>query len=122
MTPRIRRFDPWGGVSRHMIEAEAKHVAREMEEYLRLSLNDLKEQLSKRGEQWNQADESLHAVVSLLPERDRLGMQCLLVRDLMYLLELYLEYVRTTQPEAPAPIKPPSDIPRAPFGEWLFES
>lgn len=119
MKTKVRRFDPWGGVTRPMIEAEAKHIAREMEDYLLLSLNDLKEKLSTRGQQWNQADESLHAVVSLLPDRERLALQCMLVRDLMLLLELYLEHVRTTQSEAPAPVTP-TDAPRAPFSEWLF--
>jgi hypothetical protein len=120
MKPRVRRFEPQGGVSRPMIEAEAKYVAREMDNYLLLSLNDLKQKLTERGAQWNQADESLHAMVSLLPERERLALQSMLVRDMMFLLELYLEYVRTTQPEAPPPIKPPVDVPRAPFSEWLF--
>ena len=130
---RIRRFDPWGGVSRHMIEAEAKHVAREMQDYLLLSINDLKAKLSDRGSRWHHADEALHAVVMELPERDRVAVQCLLVRDMMFLLELYLEYVRGTQPEGPSP--PPKaqtasvatplgagagDGRCAPFSEWLF--
>jgi hypothetical protein len=119
MKPRVRRFDPQGGVSRPMIEAEAKYVAREMDNYLLLSMNDLKQKLAERGGQWNQADESLHAMVSLMPERQRLALQCMLVRDMLFLLELYLEYVRTTQPEGP-PAPTPAEVPRTPFGEWLF--
>ena len=134
---RIRRFEPAGGVSRHMIEAEAKYVAREAESYLRLSLNDLKEKLSRLGAQWNQADESLHAMVEGLPERDRLALLCMLVRDQMFLLELYLQFVRTHQPEgvagikpavappkAPAPSAEPAPAPpqRAPHSGWLFDT
>jgi len=117
----LRRFEPLYGVSRPMIEAEAKHLAREVESYLRLSLTDLRQKLTERGEKWNHADEALHAVVLTLPERDRLAVQCLLVRDLHHILELYLEYARRCQPEAPAPLKPAEvDVPRQPFGEWLF--
>jgi hypothetical protein len=119
MRPKVRRFAPEGGVNRPMIEAEAKYVAREVDNYLLLSLNDLKQKLTERGAQWNQADESLHAMVSLLPERERLAIQCMLVRDMMFLLELYLEYVQTTQPGGPPPVTP-ADIPRTPFSEWLF--
>jgi hypothetical protein len=121
MKPRVRRFEPQGGVSRPMIEAEVKYVAREMDNYLLLSMNDLKQKLAERGAQWNQADESLHTMVSLMPERERLALRCMLVRDMMLLLELYLEYVRTTQPEAPPPLAP-VDVPRGPFSEWLFGS
>jgi hypothetical protein len=122
MKPRVRRFEPQGGVSRPMIEAEAKYVAREMENYLLLSMNDLKQKLAERGAQWNQADESLHAMVSLLPGRERLALQSMLVRDMMLLLELYLEYVRRTEPEAPPPITP-ADVPQlGPSPDGLFIS
>lgn len=121
MARLIRRFKPQSGVSRPMIEAEAKHVAREMDSYLRLSLTDLRDKLAERGEKWNHADEALHAAVTALSERERLAVQCILVRDFHHILELYLEYVRSCQPEAPAPAMPSAaEIPRQPFSEWLF--
>lgn len=103
-----------------MLEAEAKCVGREVENYLRLSLSDLRQKLADRGAAWNKADEALHTVVLGLPERERLAVQCILVRDLHHILELYLEYVRTCQPEAPLPMAPVPEVPRQPFSEWLF--
>jgi hypothetical protein len=132
MDIRIRRFDPFGGVSRHMIVSESKHLAQEMQSYMLLSLNELKQKLSERGEMWHHADEALHAAVLALPERDRLAVQCLLIRDQVYLQELYLEYLRTTQPEGVAPIEPPAEAPseqlsqaharHLAFNDWLFDS
>lgn len=125
MSPRIRRFEPWCGVSRAAIEQEAIAVHREVGNYLLLSLADLREKLSERGTRWNHADEALHAAVTALPECERLAIQCLVVRDLHYVVELYLEWCRTHAPkaEAPAPLAPPppAEGPRAvPFSEWLF--
>jgi hypothetical protein len=120
MAKRIRRFEPRYGVSRPMIEAEAQHLGREVESYLRLSLDDLRQKLGERGPLWHHADEALHAVVSALAEREQLAVKCLLVRDLHHILELYLEYARGTQPEAPVPIRPAPELPRQPFSEWLF--
>jgi hypothetical protein len=120
MAKLIRRFEPRYGVSRPMIEDEAKHLAREAESYLRLSLDDLRQKLSERGAAWNQADEALHALMTDLPEREQLGIKCLLVRDLHHILELYIEHVRSTRGEVPIPIRPPADLPRQPFSEWLF--
>lgn len=119
----VRRFEPRCGVTRPMIEAEAKYVGREMESYLRLSTSDLRQKLLERGEAWHHADEALHASVLGLAEHERLALQCLLVRDLHFILELYLEHLRTCQPEAPPPMKPQEiGVPRQPFGEWLFGS
>ena len=121
MSKLIRRFYPRSGVSRPMLEAEAKYVAREVEDDFCLSLNDLRQKLSERGEAWHKADEALHAAVLALPERERLAVQCILVRDFHHILELYLEYVRMCQPEGPAPLNPSAvDVPRQPFSEWLF--
>jgi hypothetical protein len=104
-----------------MLEAEAKALAREVDNYLVLSTTDLREKLSKRGAAWNQADEALHTIVAALPERNRLALQCLLIRDLHHILELYLEHARSTQPEAISLPAAPQDILRTPFSEWLFE-
>jgi hypothetical protein len=121
----IRRFEPRFGVSREMIEVETKYVARDMDDYLLLSTNDLKEKLAKLRESWQQADLVLEAAILHLIDREQLAVQCLVVRDMYHLLELYCTYLRAQLPDVAAS-RAPSEKPRPmedrklPFNEWLF--
>lgn len=77
----IRRFEPRYGVSQQMLEMEAKYVGREMEDYLLLSANDLQERLTRLRQEWTQADCVLENTVAGLGEREKLAVQCLIVRQ-----------------------------------------
>jgi hypothetical protein len=124
----IRRFEPRYGVSQQMLEMEAKYVGREMEDYLLLSANDLQEKLTRLRQEWTQADQVLGNVVGGLGEREKLAVQCLIVRDMYHLLELYCTHLRTSV-GTPAPASSPrrrtdTSAPSErilPFSEWLFD-
>ena len=139
----IRRFEPRFGVSREMLDVESKYVRREQEDYLLLSTNELRERVASIGQRWREADADLERRVYALSERERLAPQCMLVRDLYHLLELYRASIgagdtpeaaprRTTPAIAPtegpasqsSPAEPPSGEPQRllPFSEWLFET
>jgi hypothetical protein len=123
-TKQARRFEPRYGVSQVAIDVEAQHLARELDDYLVYSLNDLRDKLEKRRAGWKQADERVQQLVVRLPERERLVVQCLLVRDVYHIFELYLTYLTSHEPEGTAPLNAPkpSDTPATPFSEWLFGS
>src|SRR5437016_12000464 len=106
-TKRVRRFEPRFGVSQAAVEAEAKEVARELESYLLLSLNDLREKLRERQETWAFADGGLKVILRELPERERLAFQCMLFRDFYHMLELYAECSRVVPTEGPKGEPPP---------------
>jgi hypothetical protein len=116
----IRKFEPRFGVSRVMIEAEAKYVARELADYLLLSLCELRETLTKRRENWMLADEGMKAIVRELPERERLAFQCMLFRDFFHILKLYSECAHAVPAEGPKGEPVPEGMPPTPFSEWLF--
>jgi hypothetical protein len=123
----IRHFEPRYGVSREMVDLEATYVAREYADYLMCSIRDLGRKLQDLRGQWREADQTVEALVANLPERESLAFQCLLVRDLFLVLELYASCVKTSQQGLhPSPVlsaTPPS-APSAkvlPFSEWLFE-
>lgn len=128
----IRRFEPRYGVSREMIETEAKYVAREFDDHLLLSTRDLGEKLAAVRQLWAAADQTLEAAVSALPERARLAIECMILRDGYHLYELYSIQVRASGVGATAPVVPTSaadcTVSRnaapadkaLPFSEWLF--
>lgn len=120
---RVRRFTPRYGVSRITIEEEAKELHREMEDYLISSTTELNKTLSKLRTAWTEADATVEHLVGRLPERERLAILCLLVRDAYQLSELYREHLNSLATAIPAPISaiPPDDEERVtPFSEWLF--
>lgn len=118
---RSRRFaEPRCGVSQAMIDAEAKELGREMDSYLRQSLAENREWMRERLKAYEQADASLHAIVERLPEREQVAIKCMIGRDLHFVVELYLAYLRTVQPESPVPVVPTVVTPASPFSEWLF--
>jgi hypothetical protein len=116
----MRRFDPRSCVSRVMIEAEAVAVAREADDYKLQSLSKLKEILAERRKLWQQTDESLRQLLSVMSKRDRLVIQCLIFRDFYHLLELFLEHART-QPVSGTAGNTTDDEAATPFSEMLFE-
>jgi hypothetical protein len=123
----IRHFEARYGVSREMVNIEAKHVAREHESYMLQSSKDLAQQLQDVRTRWHEADQTVEALVHELPERDALAFQCLLARDLWLILELYGSCLRTKrdergdEPLVPATPPQPLNVRITPFSEWLFE-
>ncbi len=130
----IRRFEPRYGVSREMIDLEAKYVAREVEDFQLLAQNDLRERLDKVRQAWKQADETLERHVCVLPEHQKLAVQCIVVRDLCHLMELYCASLKVSvladaathpaasRPQSPTPPNEPVKEKMLPFSNWLFES
>lgn len=111
-----------------MVDVEAKYVAREHEDYLTLSTNDMRQKLHELRGKWSEADQTAEALVRCLPEREALAFQCLLVRDLYLVLELYGSCLRTARegldPQPVIPARAPRSAPSEkalPFSEWLFE-
>ena len=122
MSKRIgrRRFDePRYGVSELMIEAEARELDRELESYLLLSSNALKEKSERLLRSYRQTDESLHAAINRLPERERLTVMCMLGRDLYLVLAVFLNYLQKHEPEAHTSVQT-AEPATVPFSEWLF--
>ena len=72
-----RRFEPRGGVSQSMVEAEARYVARELEDYLLLSIKDLRQKLAERHRKTADLETHLQSVFSALPDRERLALRTL---------------------------------------------
>lgn len=102
----IRRFEPRYGVSEEILAFEARYVAQEVEDYRTYAIKDLKDMLAERQSQWLRADGSLQVQCEVLPERERLIVQCLLVRDIYHLLELYARTFAVPSPEFPDPFRP----------------
>jgi hypothetical protein len=121
---QVRRFEPRFGVSQNMVDHEARYVAREVEDYCLLSLNDLKQKLADRRAAWKRAHDSLEENVRLLDAREQTALQCLLVRDCHHLFELYLSFVmsKIQSGDAPSRLAPSreEEAPQLPFSEWLF--
>jgi hypothetical protein len=121
---RARRFEPRYGVSREILECEAKYVAREVEDYLLLSLDDLKTRVEKVWKAWEQADQTLEGRFANLGDSERLALQCLIVRDMYHLMELYLTHFSSAQPHADsrATADRASVVEKMlPHSEWLFD-
>jgi hypothetical protein len=121
---QVRRFEPRTGVSQHMVDDEARYVAREVEDYCLLSLNDLEQKLIERRASWQMANDSLEQKVRVLDAREQAAVQCLLVRDCHHLFALYLSFVMSKIQSGEAPSRLATAVeeeaPRLPFGEWLF--
>jgi hypothetical protein len=122
-----RRWDPRFGVSRQMLEVESTYVAREKEDYLLLSVDDLQGRLASLRSAWGASDAVLEHAFGELPERDRLALSCLVVRDLYFVLELHCTHLgrptgsSPTESRSPPPHMPnTSESKTVPFNEWLF--
>ena len=124
----IRRFEPRYGVSREMVEVEAKYVAREMEDRLLASTVQLQEKRTILRDVWKRADQVLEHAVHSLSERDKLAIQCLVIRDMYHLIELYNAHLKavlsngsTESIRAAEPCARGREERSLPFNEWLFE-
>jgi hypothetical protein len=126
----VRHFpDARFGVSREMVDVEAGYVAREHQDYLTLATSHMEEKLHDLRRKWSEADQTVEALVRCLPRREALAFQCMLVRDLFLLMELYASCLRTAHDAldpkpvipAPAPRPAPATDKALPFSEWLFE-
>lgn len=121
-----RRFEPRFGVSRPMLEHQARHVTREVEDYSLLSLNDLRGKLADRRAEWARAHDELEVKLRLFRQPELAALQCLVVRDCCHLLELYLTYLRLRMNSGNVPDHLPSaitreeDAPKLPFSDFLF--
>jgi hypothetical protein len=123
----IRRFEPRYGVSREMVEIESKYVVRELEDRSVMSVADLQYKLAKLKAAWQQADQVVEHTMRLLDERTQIAVQCLIVRDIYHVMELYASVIRSLSPELadiplnkPIPTTPVKDK-KLPWSEWLFE-
>ena len=120
----LRRFDPRGVVSQIVVDEEAKHVAREAENYALLARSDIETKLAERHANAGHSWRRLQELLSRTAEHERVIIRCLLFRDLNHILELYLAYVRSVQPErAAAPVTPGTVTAEAEekFAKWLFD-
>jgi hypothetical protein len=125
---RIRHFEPRYDINREMVDIEAGYVACEHQDYLTLSLNDMRQKLHELRGKWGQADQTAEALIRCLPEREALAFQCLMIRDLFLVLELYNSCLQTARESDPSQPVIPASTPRSPpaekilpFSEWLFE-
>ena len=128
----IRHFEPRYGVSQSMVDVEATYVAREHEDYMLLSVADLRKRLETLRNQWREADEAAERLLHGMNERELLGWQCLVTRDYYLMLELYGTCLRAVsgQPTEP-PSAPDQRVEKKtlvkreekvlPFSDWLFE-
>lgn len=90
-----RRFEPRFGVSQPILDAEASYVARELEDYLVLSTNDLREKLSDMLAKVAIAQSGLQATFDRLPDRERLALKCMISRDVFHIAKLYETFIGT---------------------------
>jgi hypothetical protein len=126
-----RRFEPRYGVSQTMLDAECRYIARELEDYLLQSTNELRETLGKRQALIGTAEEELQAAFRPLPDRERLALRCMFARDCWHMAMLYKQYLgkpdtqvaTATGPSSPAPEEldqQDEPVPMLPFKETLF--
>lgn len=120
-----RRFEPRYGVSQSTIDLEATYLAREMEDYLLLSLTDLEEKVASLRSSVSTTHDELSALTEALPERERLAMLTIMYRDFHHLGALYRTYLIAGEhapvPEAASQPKTPAPVP-LPFRESLFDT
>lgn len=125
-----RRFDPRGGVSQSMVDAESRYVAKELEDYLLLSITDLRDALGKRQRSVEEHEDQLQQFFAVLADRERLALRCMLARDISHIAALYIAFMTSTdapqttgatchRPEEQNEQDEPR--PALPFNEWLFE-
>ncbi len=128
-TKRLRRFEPRFGVSQPMLDEESRWVKQEWDDYLLLSVNELKETLIKRQAMLVAHAANLSHGLSRLPERERLAIQCMLARDFIH-IGLLFETCLATPPDDSAehdvPLSGPSPssvtFETLPFRTSLFDT
>lgn len=121
---KARRFEPRYGVSEVTLQVEANYVAREAEDYEVLAASDLDAKRTERHADCGHSWKHLTMLLDGIPEQKRRIIHCLLFRDFRQLLELYLTYVLTLEPQTVSPARPSiksREPESAPFNEWLFD-
>jgi|GEM_PF-4670606 len=126
----IRRFEPRYGVSEAMLEVEAAYVARELEDYLVLSANDVTATRNRRRHDVTAADQQLRMCLASLGDRPRAALEALFIRDVHHIALLYIHVLQSDriaaivdQPVAApgsAPVPAAAHEPILPFHETLF--
>jgi len=91
----IRRFEPRYGVSEAMLEVEAAYVARELEDYLVLSANDVTATRNRRRHDVTAADQQLRMCLASLGDRPRAALEALFIRDVHHIAMLYLHVLQS---------------------------
>ena len=90
-----RRFDPAPGVSQAMLDAESQYISRELEDYLLLSTDELREKLDDRQNRIAISEKNLQAKLVTLPNRERLALRTMLARDCPHIGLLYLTFLNS---------------------------
>lgn len=122
---RARRFASMLVVSQATVDAELPYLARDIENYLALSMTEIKEKLGERHVLARRAWDHLEQMLPALPERDMMAVRALLFRDLFHALHLYVTNLRTrTEIGAAATFSAPTTTVGSStedsFSEWLF--
>jgi hypothetical protein len=126
-----RRFEPRGGVSQSMLDAESKYVGYELDDYLLYSLEDLRTNLRTLRQKIATVEEELQAKLISLPDRERLALRSMLARDIYHIAMLYCTFIASSSViEATGPNSPADEemneqsgdpVSALSFSEWLFE-
>ncbi len=125
-----RRFEPRFGVSQAMLETESRYVGKELEDYLLLSLTELREKLKERQTNLEREEGILQESLCLLPDHHRLALRTMLSRDLIHIAMLYEEFLRSLPEDQKVgrPRSVPEELttqeeprPVLTFSQWLFE-
>lgn len=129
-----RRCEPRYGVNLPMLQAEAKWLAREFDDLLIGSTNDLHERLDRSHQNLLAADAGIQLQIRSLPDPESLALRCLLARDLYHLSALYEQFLQSydgrkklASPALSEPVAVPAppttqDAVTSTFKEWLFDS
>lgn len=95
-----RRFEPRFGVGQSMLDAECRYIAKELEDYLLQSTNELRERLPKLKILIDTAETELQAALAPLPDRERLALRCMFARDCWHMAMLYKQYLHLHSTQA----------------------
>lgn len=113
-----------------MLDAELRAVARELDDDLLWSLDDLRQKLKERNAKIQVAEETLQGLLVPLPDHPRLALRCMITRDIFHIAALYETFLcgmleenksgaSELSPEELTDQDEPSPV--LPFAEWLFE-
>src|SRR4051794_30267961 len=93
----LRRFDPRGGVSMPMVEAECECVAREYLDYLIPACTELADMLRRVQKLCETSEEVLQQHLKALPNRERLALKCMLARDIFHIAATYEHFLQRAE-------------------------
>jgi hypothetical protein len=91
-----RRFEPRYGVSQAMLDQECNWLERELDDKLVQSTNELTEKLAELRGKLLESDKALQGALATLPDRERLAIRCMLLRDAFHIGALYETFLRTS--------------------------